>query len=34
MEELQSATDEMNTPTMSLEKMVKDGYIKSYSNLI
>ncbi len=34
MEELQSTTNQMNTPTMSLERMIKEWYIKSYSNLI
>jgi len=34
MEELQATTESMNTPTMTLETMIKDGFIKSYSSLI
>ena len=33
-DELQNATEDMNTPTMTLETMIKDGYLKSYTSLI
>ncbi|HRX63772.1 MAG TPA: hypothetical protein P5060_01570 [Candidatus Absconditabacterales bacterium] len=34
MDELTSATDNMNTPTMTLQNMIKNGYLKSYTSLI
>lgn len=33
MDELASLTDEMNTPTMQIKKMIDNGYLASYSSL-
>ncbi len=32
--ELMSVTETMSTPTMSIERIIKDGYLKSYTSLI
>jgi hypothetical protein len=34
MDELNAATTEMNTPTMTLKKMIDNGYLKSYTSLM
>lgn len=33
-DELQKATESMNTPTMTLKKMIEEWYLKSYTSLI
>ncbi len=34
MEELNAATEQMNTPTMTLKKMIDEWYLKTYTSLI